>query len=55
MTRTLSRYRTLIALAVLSSAARMISSRSSSTPAAAPLSSAAVSAELARMVGFGMV
>ncbi len=35
MTRTLSRYRPLIALAVLSSAA--------------------VSAELARMVGFGMV
>lgn len=55
MNKTASKSRPLIAFAILSIAVGIVINHPSSMQQSAPLSGAAVSAELARVMGFGMV
>lgn len=55
MKKTVSKSRLLISFATLSIAVGIVISRPSSIQRSVPLSGAAVSAELARVMGFGMV
>jgi hypothetical protein len=55
MKRAVSKSRPLTAFAILSIAVGIVISRPSSMQRSVPLSGAAVSAELARVMGFGMV
>ncbi|CAG9202344.1 hypothetical protein PSP6_210181 [Paraburkholderia tropica] len=55
MKKAASKSRPLIAFAILSIAAGIVISRPAPTQRSVPLSGAEVSAELARVMGFGMV
>ncbi|MGF6725240.1 hypothetical protein P3T43_004611 [Paraburkholderia sp. GAS41] len=55
MKNTVSKSRLLIAFATLSIAVGIVMSRPTSMQRSVPLFGAAVSAELARVIGFGMV
>lgn len=55
MKKTVSKFHLLIVFVILSIAVRIVMSGPSSMQRSVPLSGAAVSAELARVMGFGMV